>query len=54
MQLVEDLSTPLEGKKYIENNNEVKLILIYQNNKTSEAGLKAFDNIMRKMYKIKK
>lgn len=46
MQLVEELSKPLEGKKYIQNNNEVKLILIYNRDKNSLVGQEAFNRVV--------
>lgn len=46
VQLVDKLNKPLPGSKYIENNNEIKLILIYKTDKNSEAGQKAFEDII--------
>lgn len=46
MQLVEELGKPLDGKKYIENNNEVKLILIYNRDKNSLVGQEAFNKVI--------
>ena len=45
-QLVQELSKPLEGKKYIENNNEVKLILIYNSDKNSPVGQEAYNAVV--------
>lgn len=45
MQLVQELSKPLNGK-YIENNNEVKLILIYNSDKNSPVGQEAYNAVV--------
>lgn len=46
LQLIGELSKPLEGKKYIQNNNEVKLILIYNRDKNSTVGQEAFNAVI--------
>lgn len=46
IELVKQLSKPLPGSKYIENNNEIKLILIYKNDKDSKAGELAYQKII--------
>lgn len=46
IELVKQLSIPLPGSKYIENNNEIKLILIYKNDKDSKAGELAYEKII--------
>lgn len=46
MQLVQELSKPAKGKTYIENNNEVKLILIYNRDRNSAIGQEAYNAVV--------
>lgn len=46
IDLVHQLATVEDGKKYIENNNEVKLILIYNRDKNSYVGQEAYNAVI--------